>query len=255
MKTEAAEFVRLTPLPDFVDDPTIELTTPALDQPDFAAPDLAVTVGSQIAYFTAAVAPDLRQAIANTFLFAQQAADKRIEGKDDASSTDWYDAYADVLSQIGWTTEDRTKTERQVSGTAAHVNKVIIPIITAALAPVAAATPIIVQLLQGLQQMDENQPWITLFNQKSQRARANQFQIAAIDVAGSVPRIRLVAFELDAQRSVAQVLFFRFTTDSANLSHFQAQLSANDQMVREMAPLILERIADRIRRYIGAIPV
>jgi len=138
--------------------------------PDFSKPDLAVTVGSQIASFSAAVEPDLREKISNGFLFAQQAANKRLEDAPEASSFVWYSMYVHVLNQIGWTTEADGTLENEIKGTSAQVQNEIISIINAALGPAIASSSMLVKVLEGLSNMDKNSPWITLFNRESQRA-------------------------------------------------------------------------------------
>ncbi|MBF9036130.1 hypothetical protein HKCCE2091_17930 [Rhodobacterales bacterium HKCCE2091] len=192
--------------------------------------------------------------MANAFLFAQQAADRRIEAKPDAGSAEWYAAYTDVLGRIGWTVEDRSATTRAFKGSAGSVHRAILPVVTAALVPVAGVAPLVVQVLQGLQEMDADRPWMTLFARTSRRARANQFQVAHVR-GGSAPTIRIVAFDLDARQSQTQVLFFRFASAEADLSHFETGLSVNGPVFAAAAPVMRDRLADRVARYVAEIEI
>ncbi len=249
----AMHFVESTELPGLPEGlEGIEITAP--DLPEFDKPDLAVTVGSQVASFADDVKPELRQQISNAFLFAQQAADKRLERLGEASSKSWYDTYVDVMSQIGWIREDASVVVREVTGTSLHVHKEIIPIVAAALGP-AAATATVVNVLKGLQNMNQDSPWITLFQSASQRASANQFQISHTTQEEGTPRIRLVNFELDAERSVTQVLFFRLDTNKAELRHFENKMAVNEPIFGQVAPVIANRLADRIAGNILAIEI
>ena len=223
--------------------------------PDFEKPDLAVTIGSQIASFANDVEPELREKIANGFLFAQQASNKQIENKPAASSLDWYKTYVHVLTQIGWSTEGAENLERIIKGTSVQVHKEIIPIISLALGPAAASSAIVVKVLEGLNQMDANSPWITLFDRASQRAHANQFQMSHIDKVEGAPRINLVNFELAAERSVTQVLFFKLDTNKAELRHTETDISVNEPIFSQVAPIIAERLADRVRSFVMSIDI
>lgn len=221
--------------------------------PDFSAPKLAVTIGSQIASFSEGIGAPQREAISNAFLFAQQVADQKIEDDPSATSSLWYATYVDVLSRIGWTREEDSHSLRKISGASARVHDAIIPVVTAALGPTAAASAVVVQVLEGLSSIDEDRPWIVLFNRSSQRAHAAQFQVSHVDMDGATPRIRLVAFELDAERDLSQVLFFRFSNDRAKLRHFETKASVDEPTFSEVAPILRERLAERARDFILSI--
>jgi hypothetical protein len=249
----SVEFARSTALPqleDFGLDAESEN-----DPPNFDKPELAVTVGSQIASFADNVDPELREKIANGFLFAQQAADKQIQDPTEASSEAWYNTYVKVLTQIGWQTEEGGNVINVIKGTSAQVHSEIIPIITLALGPAVAASALIVKVLEGLNNMDANSPWITLFSRESQRAKANQFQMSHVDVADGKPRITLVNFELSAERAATQILFFRLNTNEAELRHTERKISVNEPIFSAVAPVIAERLADRVRKFVLEIEI
>lgn len=250
---------------DFVRDAALPTLTPrravfgaeAEDEtppPDFAAPDLAVTVGSQIASFGDGLDASLKESVSNGFLFAQQVADKQVQDAANATTEDWYNSYVDVLSRIGWNRENKSHSLKKVNGVSTDVHKEIIPIVTAALGP-AAATATVVRVLEGLQNMNEASPWITLFSKSSQRATANQFQMSHTYVEDGVPRISLIAFELSAERKITQVLFFKLSTDSASLSHFETKMAVDKSIFDSVAPIIADRLKERAKDFILNIPL
>lgn len=247
------DFVQSVELPEF-EDLGLEAETEA-EPPHFDKPELAVTVGSQIASFADNVDPAMREKISNGFLFAQQAANKQIGNPSDASSLAWYNTYVKVLTQIGWQSEEHGDVARVIKGTSLQVHKEIIPIITAALGPAVAGSALIVKVLEGLNRMDTNSPWITLFSRESQRAEANQFQMSHVDNPDGTPRITLVNFELAAQRSVTQVLFFKLDSNTAELRHTPRKISVNEPIFSQVAPVIAERLADRVRRFVMEIEI
>ena len=255
---EAVEaFVSSIALPDYYAPMDAEDMRGADDftHPDYQKPDLAVTIGSQIASFAEEIDASTKEHIANAFLFAQQAADKQIASEPEASSNEWYAAYTDVLGQIGWTIQGRTAATRTFKGNTASLHKAIIPVLTTAIAPVAGAAPLVVQILDSLQEMDSHQPWITLFSSASRRAKANQFQIAHVDQNAGAPRIKLIAFELSAKRIVTQVLFVKLATSEAELEHFESTLSVNQTVFSAASPIIQERLSDRVAEMVLAIEI
>jgi hypothetical protein len=228
---------------------------PAIEPPDFkAATDQTITIGSQLAGFSASVAADIRPHIANAFLLAQLAANKHLADQR-GKSKEWYDSYINVLSNIGWAIEGDATARREVKGTALHVHKEIIPIIAAALGPAAAAASTVIGVLNGLAAMNKETPWITLFSRESQRASANQFQVSYATVEGGAPRITLIGFELNAQHSVTQVLFFKFGTSQATLSHFETKISVDEEVFGKVQDALAGRIASFAADFIARVDI
>ncbi|MEO1141987.1 MAG: hypothetical protein AAFW66_06545, partial [Pseudomonadota bacterium] len=181
-------------------------------QPDFTnETEQSILVGSQVAGFSSDVPIELRPVLTNVFLLAQLVADKKTNSC--GGTEDWHKHYFDTLSNVGWRKIAHSNVEQVVSGTALEVHREIIPIITAAFGPAVTAASTIIRILKGLDDMDKDMPWITLFNSKSRRATSNPFQFSQTIMEGGVPKIVLLAFELNAARSVTQILFFKFSSD------------------------------------------
>ena len=252
----AADYLHSVSLPEPPDVFVTRGSSPSLPQPDFIAGKAqAIAVGSQIAEFSPDITPDFRAAISNSFLLAQLAANRYMEehpGKHNA----WYERYLEVLANVGWIVETEQESRRQIEGDSAEVHQAIIPVLTSILGTAAAATTVITKILEGLSQMDQDTPWITLFDRSSQRASANQFQLsrAAIDLDGR-PRISVGCFELDASRSITQVLFFKVSSSGATLNHFGAQLSVNERVFNNVSKVVEQRVQDYVTSYVADIPI
>ena len=238
-----------------------ELESEGFESADLPAPpsydggiEQAVTVGSQIAGFSDEVPVELRPQIANSFLLAQLAANRHIEDSG-GNATDWYHKYIEVLSNVGWLVEGDASAVRSVEGSVLEVHKEIISVITVALGPMAAAAPIILAVLNGLKNMSKDDPWITLFNRESQRASANQFQISYASVDGQNPRITLACFELDAHKTVTQVLFFKFDDSHASLKQFESKMSVNGAVFDTVNSVVEDKIKDYIHGYVTDIKI
>ncbi|WP_353474425.1 hypothetical protein PVT71_20980 [Salipiger sp. H15] len=225
-----------------------------MNPPDFgAAGEQSVAIGSQIAGFAESVPADLRRFIADAFLLAQLAATKAIESG--GTGAQWYDTYVATLGKVGWTAESADRSMRVVAGGSAEVHKEILSVLALVLGPGAAAAASVIAVLKGLDNMDRQTPWITLFQRRSQRANANQFQISTASVEQGVPVVRLVGFDLDASRSVTQVLFFRFGQSDATLRQFSQTMSVDEPLFRAAGPKIAERLGAHVGEEIAAIDI
>lgn len=234
--------------------PTLDGDLPALPQYDSGV-EQAVTVGSQIAEFASDFPAELRSQISNSFLLAQLAANRKLADSGGGTKA-WYDRYVEVLSNTGWLVETGLETVREIEGRSLKVHAEIVPVLTAILGPVAIATPVVVTILNGLNDMDKDNPWITLFERESQRASANSFQIsyASLD-DDQKPRITLVCFELNASRSVTQVLFFKFSKSEATLRHFSTDLGINQAVFETIKDVIEDKIAEYVNHYVADIEI
>lgn len=99
-------------MPDFdIDKARIFVARALPDAPVFGAvavPDLgfdkakeqAVVVGSAVLSFDVGVEADFREAVSDSALLAQMIADKSHDAAADPIA--WFDAYFDVLGNIGW---------------------------------------------------------------------------------------------------------------------------------------------------------
>ena len=158
-----------------------------------------------------------------------------------------------MLAHSGWVVERAAEQTQDFAGSAAQVHQAILPILTDALGP-AAATSTVIATLQGLAAASANRSWLSLFEKESRRASSNQFQVGYVRGAGGVPtRATLTSFELDAQQSVTQVLFFRFADTRATLRYATSTLTLNEVVFRQVRDLVEERIRDHFAAFIASI--
>jgi len=218
------------------------------DQPAVA------TVGAQVTEFSAQVAPLQRAAVADCLLLAQLAANKATAGNPDQMA--WYQKYVQVLQNIGWTAEAMSLQERQLDDTGLDVHKAIIPVLAAVLGPGVAVTSMVISVLKALQEMDTSTPWITVFDRSSQHASGATFQFGYVDATpGPDPAIaiKLLAVAIDANRTITQVLFFKFSNQEAKLRTADCRLgivgSRLDSIKGAIADRVLPFLADNISKF------
>lgn len=208
--------------------------------PSFAAAGpQAVAVASQLVEFTAAVPADTRADLANCLLLAQLAADKA-SGSPAQDIYRWYDKYVEVLQNTGWRLADVDFQEQLLSADGALVHKEIIPVVTAFLGPAASTASIVLAMLESLNAMEADQPWITLFQSESQSLQGAKFQIALVDRdAQGDATVSLLSIGIEARQRITQVLFFKLTKQSTRLRKATGSMT--------MAPATLAAVRDIVR--------
>jgi len=221
---------------------------------DFAkVKNQAMIVGSDIVSFMKGVTPERREDIVNSSLLAQLAAKKQIS--DTTRIYDWYNAYFDVLMNIGWVVQDRGFAEYSEASEDFEAHKAIIQVATSLLGPGAATLAVVIATLNALESMSTNSPWITLFNRESQSANTARFQVTlAEELKDEQFLVSLMAFGLEAKTKLMQVLFFKFRSSEASLKHYSGKVTINSSVLASVRELIRKKIASYARDYIEALP-
>jgi hypothetical protein len=209
------------------------------EPPQFTDKREVVAVGPQLAEFSSAVPADLRPLISNSMLLAQLAASKAT-----AQATTAFECHG---------SEEQVQ---EVSNKNLGVHKAIIPVLTAILGPAVAATSMIISVLQGLQEMDASSPWITLFDQSSQHAKGAKFQISYVDAdRNGEPAISLLAFSIQAERTITQVLFFKFSAQKAELRKSTSTLATTAARLTADKDVIAGRVQNFIADFVKNIEI
>jgi hypothetical protein len=252
---QVVQFVQNLDLPE--PGPRFESVSPG---PDIAAEieassgQVLVAVGSQLAEFDPAVAAGVRGALANNLLLAQLAANKAASQSNDMAT--WYGKYNDTLQNTGWNLAEAEFQNQTIQNKNANVHEEIIPIITAMLGPQVAAVSMVVNVLRGLQNMNKSSPWITLFDRSSEHASGAKFQVSYVDLdAGGNPRIKAMYFGILAERSVTQVLFFKFAGQRAELRKASSTMSASVDLLNATKPKIASRVQEFIAEFVAKVEI
>jgi len=203
-----------------------------------------LVVGSSLVAAADQVPAQTREDLVNCTLFAQLSASGSVADQSDVSA--WYGEYFQALSVLGWAQSDRRFEEFQSSGTHLEAHKSIIKVLAALLGPQAAVVTLVTQTLEALQSMDENNPWITLFQRESTTVKSARFQVAtAQKTAGGLIEIALVAFDLHSKNTLTQVLFFKFKKNSTSLKYAQGNATIYEAVLAQNR----QQIADRLTAY------
>jgi hypothetical protein len=168
----------------------------------------------------------------------------------------WYGKYNDTLQNTGWNLAEAEFQNQTIQNKNANVHEEIIPIITAMLGPQVAAVSMVVNVLRGLQNMNKDSPWITLFDRSSEHASGAKFQVSYVDLdAGGNPRIKAMYFGVLAERSVTQVLFFKFAGQRAELRKASSTMSASVDLLNATKPKIASRVQEFIAEFVAKVEI
>jgi len=262
IETIAAEFVDTAALPapppehEFAPSDGAEFIEP----PRFSDGDAQnVVVGSQLTMMTPDISAQLKSAAANTFLFAQLYADRALADApvEDpmAASLAWYKKYWKALTRLGWGLVEQGRGERTLDRNAAAVHRELVPVLVGAFTGATAAVTV-VAALRGLAQMEKDQPWITFYDRKSERARAHQFQMSQLAPSGDTQlELRLMQMMLDAGITVRQFLFFKQSDVIGTFSYNHVRLQADNRPLLSARVNLEMRLAPFQKDFIAAAPL
>jgi hypothetical protein len=222
--------------------------------PAFNAVAQALTVGSQMTEFSTSVPQAIRPVISNGLLLGQLAADKATAQHPDPLL--WFQTFNDVLKKIGWQSTLSELNEQTVSDKNAALHKAIIPIVELIFGPAVAASSLIIAVLNGLQNMDRDAPWITAFQRKSNKLNAASFGLSYVDGGeADGATLKTAYFSLVGSQISTQFLFFKFSSLDATMKSAQCRMSLSPQTVQMSASALQDKVGPFIVENIKNIEI
>jgi hypothetical protein len=191
---------------------------------------------------------NVRSGLSLAMAFASKATTAVMRPGDDED--DWFAAYKSNLMQLGFTVSQSAFTRSRFKKRGVSVHKAIIPFLTIALGG-AAVGPVILALLENLKEMDQDQPWITLFDQESRRFESRELCFGAVASDAIESRMRHVAARLALVDSNTNVLFFKISETSAEFESATTTIGINNSLLAVLEEPIKMRLQDDISRFIA----
>jgi hypothetical protein len=219
-----------------------------------AAADQAAVVGSSVIAFARGVSEAHRRAIIDSSLLAQLHAKKRFP--DPKQVEGWYDAYFDVLTQIGWVVQESGFSEYEARGSSFEVHEAVLEVATSAFGGGTTALALVKTTLESLGKLDEKSPWLSIFDREARSAKIGRFQIglAEEDSNGGF-LVKLMAFRLKAKATLTQVLFFKFAKQKASLRHRSGSVTIDTAVLDAVAKDIGAKIAAAAKDYVAQLEI
>ncbi len=249
----ARQFVRTAALPAPLP-PTARAKPQAAFDFD-SAKEQAAVVGAEVIAFVKGVTPEQRSDVVNATLLAQLVAKKKVPAPMSLQDVvAWYDQYFDALSQIGFLIQDKGFAEYVEKSDTFEAHEAILEVAAALLAGSPAALLVIKKTLEALQHMSDNSPWITLFNRESQSANTARFQVSLVDPDDDGRfLISVIAFGLQAESTVTQVLFFKFPQNAVKLEHHSGKATINAEVLAAVRTDISAKLIPFARDFIAGL--
>jgi hypothetical protein len=247
--SSARAFIDSAELPGFSRDP---LAAPAAKAIDYdALKDQAMVVGSEVVSFVKGVSAERREDIVNSALFAQLVANKKVPDRNDVFG--WYDAYFQALAQLGWVIQNKTFNGYQEEADGLEAHEAILQVAGVLLGAAPTALAIVTTTIEAMKSMDADNPWITIFDRESRSAKAARFQIALAEESPDGQfMVNLMAFGLEAESSITQILFFKIRKNKVDLRHSSGQVTVNEAVLRDNRDRLKARLAERVAAYIDS---
>jgi hypothetical protein len=217
-----------------------------------AAEAQSLVVGSGLIIAAENVPVQTREDLINCTLFAQLAASGAVSSPQEVA--EWYDAYFKTLTALGWAQSDTQFQEYKFSSVNAEAHKAVMQVIAALLGPQAVALAVVKTALDALQSMNENSPWITLFDQQSRSEKFARFQVATAQLdSNGLLQTALVGFQLKAKSKLTQVLFFKFSSSATTLKYAAGKATIYEAALADQRVEIAQRLAAYRRAYVGQV--
>jgi hypothetical protein len=213
----------------------------------------AMVVASDIVSFVKGVSSERRQDIVNSSLLAQLVANKKVPDK--TNIIQWYNAYFDVLENIGWVIQDRSFSSYTEEADGLEAHEAIIKVASVFLGAAPAALAVVISTLEALKSMDSSKPWMTIFDRESKKAKTGHFQIALAEQGDNDQfLVSLMAFSLKAESTLTQILFFKIRNDEVELEKCSGKVTINDKVLSSIRDLVSQKIAAHTSDYIAKLP-
>lgn len=214
----------------------------------------AVVVGSDVISFRPDVSAQRRQDVQDCTLLAQLAANAQVNQSADIIA--WYNIYFDVLSNLGWSIASKQfKTDKR-QGAEVDVHEAIILVATALMGAGSAGLALVVTTLKAMKTMNTGTPWITVFKKESHKLKAQDFQMAVVDMnAAGQTVVNMMAFTLNISSVMNQIVFFKIQTDDVTLETCSGSITINDDVLNAIRDDLRKKVRDRAIGYVADLKI
>ncbi|MGO8368324.1 hypothetical protein ACC808_07715 [Rhizobium ruizarguesonis] len=208
----------------------------------------AVVSGTTLIDFSGVPSLPVRSGVSEALLFASRVATTSM--KPGSNEDDWLAAYMSNLAKLGFGVSGTAVTKSTFKKTGLEVHKAIIPFLTIAFGG-AAVGPIILAGLRNLQDMNKDEPWITLFNQQTRRFNASEMHFAAASSTDTETTVRYAVARLHVATQTTSVLFFKLTKAEAEFESATKTLTGNNSLLAMMESAMRQKLAALATTFIA----
>lgn len=240
----ALRFIETAALPQWALE-GVPVPEPGLDLNHLPA---GIVSGNTLIDYSATPVTEIRSSVSLAMLFAGKAARAALKDGDDED--DWFAAYTTNLSKLGFSISQSAVQVSKFKKKGLFVHKAIIPFLTIALGG-AGLGPVILAALDNLKTMDEDRPWITLFDRESRHFAGREINFAAVSSDAVNTSIRHVTARLAFVANETNVLFFKITDANAEFESATTTMTANNSLLAVLEPSLRARMQADALKFIA----
>lgn len=217
------------------------------------AKDQSIIAGSEVVSFTKSVEAEFRETISDSALVAQLAANAKFSVEQDPIA--WFDHYYSILGGLGWTTQSRDTAEYKIQQNGLEVHEAVLEVVNVFLGPIPGAAKLVEIALGSLKKMNEDSPFITLFNKQSERAKVGRFQFTLVRQQGNSFLADGMSFGIKAKHKVTQLLFFKLNKTEATMRRSLAKISIGADALEGLRPALKAKIQAHRSKFLAELPL
>jgi len=213
----------------------------------------ALVAGSSLVIADDGISAQTKEDLVNSNLLAQFAASNAADRTDVLA---WYSAYFSALQRLGWAMTSNDFRQFKQTGTTLEVHEAIMAVLGAVLGPAASAVVIVKSVFDGLAKVAHNNGWLKLFDQQAAKEEVAHFQVAtAQSKATGLVDLGVLAFSVEADQKITQVLFFKLKKSKAKLRYAGGTATIEEQVLGTVRDAMRKKLQSVAEQFIESIAI
>ena len=213
----------------------------------------ALVAGSSLVIADDGISAQTKEDIVNSNLLAQFSASAAADHTDVIA---WYSAYFSALQRLGWAMTSHDFRQFKQTGTSVEVHEAIMSVLALVLGPAASALLIVKSVFDGLAKVGNNNGWLTLFDRQTAKEEVAHFQVAtAQSKANGLVDLGLLAFSVEADQQITQVLFFKMKKSKAKLRYAGGTATIQEQVLGSVRDAMRTKLQSVAQQFIESIVI
>ena len=213
----------------------------------------AIDAGSLVA-FTANVTAQHRSDALNSTLIAQLHADTLYDKSDNTEVMNWYRAYLEVLTNVGWPSQAFQFQNYNASGSSFAIDAAVTSIVASFVDPAQLA--VVQAALSALDNLGSGDPWYKVWDSSTHTATGGGFQLSmCTDAPGTDNQNTLVmkvsAYAFQTTESTTRFLWESYNSSDTSLQYTTATMVLDEDVYSLVRDSIVAKLGANATNYIG----
>lgn len=192
-----------------------------------------------------------QQDVLNSTLLAQLAANRKHDREND--TVKWYKFYREVLENVGWVIQDFGFSKFNAGGSEFSVDKVVLDVLAAIATGNEMA--IVTETINAVKNLSDGDNRLVLFERASHSLKKGNFQISVASESGGVILMKIGAFYFSTTENVTKVLWFRFSSQTADMYKGNQTINLNMDVYDEVRDDIIDKLGDKAERFVKQLDI